>query len=159
MRAPFARALPAHRRPGRPSRAARATHASHPYRSPSSEQRWFGRRDDTFNSRSGCKVLLQKDYSFRKPFSACSGLRWLKSFWCLGAGAEEKFLHFGFEKFARLGLDRREAVLVDEHCLMLQPTRPGLLGHALINALAELPGVGLPVEAGGLLLEKYTLNH
>src|SRR5258705_85737 len=88
-----------------------------------------------------------------------SALRRLIPLRGLRAAAEEELLHLGLEKLARLGLDRREAVLVDEHRLMLQPTRPAFLRHALVDALAELAGVGNALEAEGLVLENYTRHH
>src|SRR2546427_1792440 len=77
----------------------------------------------------------------------------------LGAGAEKELLHLPFEELARLGLDRREAIFVDEHRLMVQPARPGFLRHALVDPPAELTGIGGAIEAWGLALEEHTLHH
>lgn len=44
-----------------------------------------------------------------------------KSIRRFGAHAEEEFIHFPFEKFAGLGLHRCQAILIDQHRLMLQP--------------------------------------
>src|SRR5262245_43177230 len=75
------------------------------------------------------------------------------------ACTEEEFLHLPFEKLGRLGLNRRTAVLVAQHRLMLQPACPARLGNVLENALAELAGVRRPVEPGGFPLQDCTLNH
>src|ERR1700753_1970327 len=87
-----------------------------------------------------------------------SGLRRLESFRGLGTRAEEELLHLTFKKLSRLGLNRRQAILVDQHCLMLQPARPSLLRDILEDALAELAGIRLAVESRGFSFQYYTLN-
>src|SRR5687767_419394 len=74
----------------------------------------------------------------------------------LGARAEEELLHLVFEELARLRLDRRQPILVDQHRLMLEPALPRGLRYVLVNALAELAGIRRPVEALGIGAEQYT---
>src|ERR1700742_1347369 len=87
-----------------------------------------------------------------------SRFRRLESFRSLGARAEEELLHLTFKKLSRLGLNGRQAVLVDQHCLMLQPARPSLLRDILEYALAELAGIRLTIEARRFGFQNYTLN-
>src|SRR6195256_6846997 len=77
----------------------------------------------------------------------------------LRAGPEEELLHFRLKELARLGLDRRQPVLVDEHGLVLQPARPAFPGDTLVDAPAELTWIRGPLESRGLALQKNTLHH
>src|SRR5579875_3510641 len=77
----------------------------------------------------------------------------------LGARSEQELLHLRLEELPRLRLDRRQAVFVDEHRLMLQPARPRLFGNVLIDALAELAGIGRAVEARRLAPQIGAMNH
>src|SRR3984893_10753684 len=77
----------------------------------------------------------------------------------LRAGPEEELLHFRLQELARLGLDRRQAILVDEHGLVRQPARPALPGNALVDAPPELARIRDPLESRGLALQQNTLHH
>src|ERR1700730_12007127 len=77
----------------------------------------------------------------------------------LRAGPEEELLHFRLQELARLGLDRRQPILVDEHGLVLQPARPAFPGDTLLNAPAELTRIRGALESRGLALQKNTLHH
>ena len=72
--------------------------------------------------------------------------------------AEKELLHFRHQKFACFGIDRRKAILVDEHRLMLKPSLPSFFGYIGINTLAELAGVWLIIQSLGLLLKNDTMN-
>src|SRR4051812_28624451 len=67
----------------------------------------------------------------------------------IGTFAEEVALGLLHEVFARLGVGEVETVLVDQHGLLLEPLRPGFLGDALPDALAERAGIGREVHAFG----------
>src|SRR6266699_3488289 len=58
---------------------------------------------------------------------------------------------------ARVG--QVQPVLVDQHGLVLDPALPGFLGNALVDALAELTGVGWQVQPFGLAPELDALHH
>src|SRR5688572_24338969 len=73
-----------------------------------------------------------------------------------GASAEEELLHLVFEELAGLWLDRRQAVLVQQHRLVLDPTLPRELRHVLVDALAERARIRRPVEAFGIGAEQDT---
>src|SRR5690606_8773345 len=75
-----------------------------------------------------------------------------------GAFAEEEFLHLALEELARFRLDRREAVLVDQHRLMHQPALPRELRDVLVDSLAELAGIRRLVEAFGFGPEHYAMD-
>src|ERR1700750_473772 len=77
----------------------------------------------------------------RMTRAASSLFRRLESFRGLGARAEEELLHLTFKKLSRLRLNWSQAVLVDQHCLMLQPARPSLLRDILEDAFAQLAGI------------------
>jgi len=62
------------------------------------------------------------------------------------AAAEKEFFHFLLEELARLRVDRREPVLVDEDGLVFQPQLPGLLRDLIEDALAQLTRVGRLVQ-------------
>ena len=66
----------------------------------------------------------------------------------LRAGAEEEFLHLALEELAGLGVDGRQAVLIEQGRLVLHPARPGFLRDVLVDALAELARGTVAVEAG-----------
>src|SRR5690606_36827260 len=55
-----------------------------------------------------------------------------------GTAVKEELFHFLFEKLARLWLDGRQAVFVDEHGLVAEPLLPSLLRHVLVDPLVEL---------------------
>lgn len=67
----------------------------------------------------------------------------------LRPAAEEEFLHLALQVLPRLRLDGAQPVLVDQHGLVGKPLLPGLLRHVLVDALAELAGVRLVVQAIG----------
>src|SRR4029077_6201645 len=73
----------------------------------------------------------------------------------VGAFAEEMPLGLLHEVFARARVGEVEPVLVDQHGLLLQPLRPGFLGNALPDALAERARVGREVHAVGLAPQLY----
>src|SRR5690606_19945061 len=77
----------------------------------------------------------------------------------LRALTEEKLLHLVLEELARLRLDGRQPILVDEHRLMLEPALPRELRHVLVDALPERTGVRRPVEAFGLFAEQHAMHH
>src|SRR5882757_11573999 len=85
-------------------------------------------------------------------------LGWLETIRGLRAHTEEELFHFTFKKLSRLGLNGRQAVLVDQHCLMLQPARPSLLRDILENAFAQLTRIRLTVQPGRFTFENHTLN-
>jgi hypothetical protein len=58
---------------------------------------------------------------------------------------------------ARVG--QVQAVLVEQHGLVLEPGGPGLLADALEDLLAELARVGREVQALGFLAQFDALNH
>src|SRR5690606_35690824 len=72
---------------------------------------------------------------------------------------EEEFLHLAFQELARLRVDGAEAILVDEHGLVPQPLLPAGFRDVLEDALAELAGIGLEVQAFGALLQHDAINH
>src|SRR5450631_438489 len=75
----------------------------------------------------------------------------------LRARPKQKLLHLPHQERPRLGFDRRQPVLIDQHGLMRHPLRPGFLGNAVVDALAELAGVRDVVEALGLALQENTV--
>src|SRR6185503_10719655 len=77
----------------------------------------------------------------------------------VGAFAEEMALGLLHEVLARARVGEVEAVLVDQHRLLLEPLRPGFLRDPLPDALAERPGVGREVHAFGFASQLYTLHH
>src|SRR5690242_21649241 len=79
--------------------------------------------------------------------------------WLVRTFAEEELLHLVLEPLAMRGLDRRQAVLVDQHDLVTHPLLPGFLRDILENALAELTRIRLPVEAGRFFLQQYAIHH
>jgi len=66
---------------------------------------------------------------------------------------EQEFLHLGAEELACLGVERVEAVFVEQHGLVGHPLLPGLLGNLSVDALAERAGPGGEVEAFGVDVE------
>src|SRR5579871_6374497 len=75
----------------------------------------------------------------------------------LRPGTEEEFLHLRDEEGTSLGLDGGQAVLVDEHRLVRDPLRPGLLRDIGIDALTELAGIGEVVETLGLAFQDHAM--
>src|SRR3569623_1924861 len=75
------------------------------------------------------------------------------------ARAEEIFFHFTFEKLAGFGIDGTQAILVDEHGLMLEPHLPSFFRYAFENALAERAGIGLHRQAFGFLAQFDALHR
>src|SRR5882757_8969361 len=73
--------------------------------------------------------------------------------------SKKELLHFLDQERPRLGLDGGEPVLVDEHGLMRHPLLPAFLGHVRVDALAQISGVREVIEAGGLTLQDYTIDH
>src|SRR6185436_4055261 len=85
--------------------------------------------------------------------------RWDVSRCGVGAFAEEMPLGLLHEVLARARIGEVEPVLVDQHGLLLEPLRPGFLGDALPDALAERAGVGREVHAFGLAPQLHALHH
>ena len=77
----------------------------------------------------------------------------------LRAAAEEELLHFLDQELARLRLDRRQPVLVQQHRLVLEPALPRFLGNVLVDALPELAGIRRVVEAFGLDAEQHAFHQ
>src|SRR5262245_45698956 len=77
----------------------------------------------------------------------------------VGAFAAEMPLGLLHEVLARARIGEVEAILVDQHGLLLQPLRPGFPGDALPDALAERAGVGRELHALGLAAELDALHH
>src|SRR5688572_6360407 len=75
------------------------------------------------------------------------------------AAAEEELLHLLDQEFARLRVDRRQAILVEQHRLVLQPALPGFLGNVLVDTLPELAGVRRIVEAFGFDAEHHAFHR
>src|SRR5437016_2934753 len=69
------------------------------------------------------------------------------------AAAEEVVLHLPAQVVARALVREIQAVLVDQHRLLLEPLRPGFLAHVLVDALAELARIGRKIEAFGFAAE------
>src|SRR6266478_1192409 len=64
-----------------------------------------------------------------------------------GAAAEQILLHFRHQEGARLRLDRRQPILVDQCGLVRHPLRPRFFGNVVVNPLSQLAGVRQIVEA------------
>src|SRR5690606_28359207 len=75
------------------------------------------------------------------------------------AFAEKKLFHLGFEEPARLRLDRRQPVLVDQHRLMREPAPPRELRDVLVDALPERARIWRPLEPLGLRAEHHAMHH
>src|SRR4051812_47766155 len=61
--------------------------------------------------------------------------------------------------FAGARIGEVQAILVDEHRLLLEPLLPGFLGDVLPDPLAELAGIRREIEALGLAAELDALHH
>jgi hypothetical protein len=72
---------------------------------------------------------------------------------------EQEFLHFSHQERPRLGLDRGESVLVDEHGLVRHPGSPAFLGNAVVDAPAEVAGIRLIVQPFRILLQVRAMNR
>src|ERR1700761_8026918 len=75
-----------------------------------------------------------------------------------GAAAEEEVFHLARQILAGTGIGEVEAILVDEHRLVLLPGLERLLADVVVDALAELARVDGEVEAFGLALEVDALD-
>src|SRR4029079_18721988 len=73
--------------------------------------------------------------------------------------AEEMTLHLLSEILARARVGEAQAILVDQHRLVLEPLRPRLLRYVLVDALAEFARIRRKVEAFSLVPELDALNH
>src|SRR5690606_22355762 len=71
---------------------------------------------------------------------------------------EEVLLHLALEELARLGLDRRQAVFVDQHRLVGEPALPPLLRDVLVDPAAELAGIGHVLEPLRFAPEHHAVN-
>src|SRR5262249_42009332 len=71
----------------------------------------------------------------------------------VGAGTEEMVFHLALEVLACALIRQIQSVLVHQHGLVTDPTLPGFLAHVLVDALAELAGIGRKVEALGFSAE------
>ena len=76
----------------------------------------------------------------------------------IGASAEKVVFHLACQVLAGTGVGQVQAVLVDQHGLVLEPVGPGLLAHVLKNALAQFSGVGRKVQTFGFLAQFDALN-
>src|SRR5690242_18822528 len=74
------------------------------------------------------------------------------------AAAEEVVLHLALQVFACALVGQVQAVLVDQHRLLLEPLLPGFLADAFVDALAQLAGIGREVEALGFAAELDALD-
>src|ERR1700761_5479908 len=72
------------------------------------------------------------------------------AFGLLYVAAEEEFFHFGAQELAGLGIERVEAIFVDQHGLVGQPLLPRGLGDFGVDALSERARPGSEVEAFGV---------
>src|SRR5688572_12963134 len=77
----------------------------------------------------------------------------------IGALAEEMALGLLHEVLAGARVGEVQAVLVHQHGLLLEPLRPGLLGDALPDALAECSRIGRKVHAFGFTSQLHALHH
>src|ERR1700741_1538238 len=77
----------------------------------------------------------------------------------VGARTEEMPLGLLHEVLARAGVGEVQAVLVDQHGLLLEPLRPSLPGDVLPDTLAELARIGRELHALGLAAELDALHH
>ncbi|MEI2718885.1 MAG: hypothetical protein V9E87_01895 [Gemmatimonadales bacterium] len=90
-------------------------------------------------------LMGQRRLALRRPVARNRG--------GVGAGAEEVVFHLALEVLAGALVGQVQAVLVDQHRLVLEPAGPGLLAHALPDALAQFARVGREVEALGFMAE------
>ena len=66
---------------------------------------------------------------------------------------------FEVKALTRALIGEIQPVFVDQHGLVLEPLRPGLLGNVLVDALAQLARIGRAVEPFGLAAELHALHH
>jgi hypothetical protein len=78
---------------------------------------------------------------------------------CGRPAGEEEFLHLCLEELPGLGLDRRQAVLIDQHCLVTQPALPRLPGNVVVDTLPKFARVRRIVEAFRLFTQQDTFNR
>src|SRR5210317_455017 len=78
---------------------------------------------------------------------------------CGRPAGEEEFLHLCLEELPGLGLDRRQAVLIDQHCLVTQPALPRLPGNVVVDTLPKYARVRRIVEAFRLFTQQDTFNR
>ena len=62
-------------------------------------------------------------------------------------------LHLFGEPLPRAHVGQAQAILVHQHRLVLEPCLPRLLGHVLVDALAEFARVGRKIQALRFLSE------
>ena len=101
---------------------------------------------------AGVKNCRENHWSFRR-FGIDEPLRGL------GSAAKEILLHLRDQELARLGFERHEPVLVDQHRLVAEPLLPGFLRNILENALAELTWIRRAIEAFRFAAELDALDH
>src|SRR5215208_1671244 len=77
----------------------------------------------------------------------------------LGAGAEEELLGLGHEHILCLRVGQAQAIVVDDQDRLIEPHLPGCLRHLLVDALAELAGVGRGIKPRQLAAELHTVDH
>src|SRR6266850_4536664 len=105
--------------------------------------------DGTIASSQNCAIFFKLELLLRRDVSRGG----------VGALAEEMALGLLHEVLARLRVGEVEAVLVHQHGLLLEPLRPGFLGDALPDALAERAGIGRKRHAFGLAAELHAIHH
>src|SRR5438034_11128251 len=69
------------------------------------------------------------------------------------------FFHLLRQVFARFGIGQTEAILVNQHFLVLQPLPPGFFGYVVKYSLSEFPGIGGEIQAFGFPSEFDALHH
>src|SRR5690606_20843546 len=76
----------------------------------------------------------------------------------LRSPTEEELLHLGDEELARLRIDWRQSIFVDQHRLMPEPALPAFFRDVLVDALAQFPGIRCVIEPLGLGSQHYTIH-
>src|SRR5690606_40300926 len=77
----------------------------------------------------------------------------------LRTAREEILLHLGGEECAGFGVERIQAVLVDQHGLVREPFAPGLLRYVFVDAPTEFAGPRRETEALGFAVELHAMHH
>src|SRR5450759_6031728 len=77
----------------------------------------------------------------------------------VGTAAEEVLFQLFGQILPRRAVRQVEAVLVDQHGLMLDPLLPGFLGYVFPEALAQFSRVGREIQTLGLAAELDAFHH
>jgi uncharacterized membrane protein YgdD (TMEM256/DUF423 family) len=112
--------------------------------------RWLGMVAPIGGTSASCWVGLRSRCTCRQ---VASRVRIDERAGFLRSGAEEKLFHLLDQELARLRLDGRQAVLVDQHGLVADPGPPGLGGDVVEDALAELTRIWNAFQALGFALQ------